>query len=178
MFDIVFSPYGESSFVTALDVINSTDYNLSTTYTIVNKIRPGALLASGNKIRLTVEAPYTANGTISAAYIGNSATTGNAWNFADTPTLITWAGSTSLTLVAGNIYTSDEITFHLDHSLAISIAYNVAASSYERYAANLGSNFIGYSLGGTLEAATVAKSSGYFPYAGYTDFISKLEVAN
>jgi hypothetical protein len=168
-------PFGESSFETCVEKVNTLETILAANYTVVNKIRPPALLVSGTKVRLTVEAGLRAGGTVSATYIGLSSISGDPWDFASTPTQITWDTATSLTLLVGKVHVSDEIDFTLDATKAITIAYNITSGCRLRYTGNLGTNYLAYSKSGVSEAGTVNKGASYVPTSGYNHLLTKLE---
>lgn len=171
-------PFGQSSFIPAVTRPHTNSSVVTaTTYTIVNKYRPSIILASGSIIRLKVEAAPTGAATLSATYIGRSATSGDAWDFAATGTQVTWNGGVaSLTMEAGQSYLSDEITFDLTDTESVSVAMNVASGSYLRFCSGI-APFVAYTKASVSEAATTNKGATYIARAGTNYFVSELQVA-
>lgn len=169
-------PTSGSTFVPTFTKAGTADMTLGANYTIVNKYAPSLLLASGSVVRLTFEGAMSGNTAITAAYIGLAALTGDAWDFASTPTAITWEKATSLTMIKGNNYLSDEITFALDDTVPIMVAMNVSTASVLRYASGLANHRLAYIKSGVSEAATVNKGASYTSQAGYNYIVSKIEV--
>lgn len=153
---------------------------ITATQTLVQKFNSTAILATGPKIRLRVRPSSVANATISATYIGLSATSGNAWNFAATPTQIKWDnGQTSKILNANTEYESDLINFDIPSGAAISIAFNLASGSAVRlFSTTTTTDYIRYIKNSVSEAATILKGSTYTGTANRVDLITKLIVVS
>jgi hypothetical protein len=166
------------SFQEAVSSPLTTATALSATRTSVMKILPAAILATGSRIKIRVRAHPTGAFTLAGAYIGLSATTGNAWNFATTPTQITWDnGQTSKTVAAGLEAESDEVAFEVSGAAAITVAFNVASGSRLHYASGLGASRPGYVKNSVQEAGSTSKGASYTSVAGRSEFLESLWVA-
>jgi hypothetical protein len=151
---------------------------LSAARTTVQKINPDAIGATGTSIKIIAAAPATGPITLSAAYIGLSAISGNAWNFASTPVQITWDnGQTSKTIAAGQTAESDAASFTVDDSASISLAFNIASGSRILFRTGLGTSRILYFKNSVSEAGTASKGSGYTGASGRSDIVTTLLVA-
>lgn len=147
-------------------------------FTIVSKYQIGALAVSGNPTRITVKAASSAGGTLSAIYIGQVATSGNAYNFDGGQVQVLFGGSGSLTLTAGGgPYLSDDIAFSIDQSRAICLAYNVTGTTTLARLNSLGSNYVSYYRNAVAQAASTLKSSDYTVAAGAILNCFKIEVS-
>jgi hypothetical protein len=161
------------------DLVTKTGV-ISTTRTIVQKIFPAALSATGSSIKIIAEASPDGPVTLSAAYIGLAATaTGaKAWDFASTPVQITWDnGQATKTIEAGQQVESDAASFTIDGSATICIALNMAANSRIIYRTGLGSSSILYFKNSVSEAGTVSKGASYTGTSGRADIISMIMAA-
>ena len=181
---MIISPYtgfADGPFQTVLGPIaTAADANWAN-YTVVGKYMPAALAASGSSIRLKLQGPVVAGRTttINNVYIGLAATSGNAYNFDGGQVAVTFSGSASLTLGTGHVRTSDVITFTIDGSKAVLIAYNLNSTAANRlsYKTGLGGNYTMYRLSGTLQAATTAKNAGYTPTGSASPILSIMDCA-
>jgi hypothetical protein len=136
-------------------------------YTIAVKMKTGVNLLGGTKTRVFIAAPNTAACSWSAMYIGEGATTGNAYNFATTPVQVTFGGKTSLTLAQKGTATSDPIALDFNPTKTHILAFNVSSSALRRLTTtDPAKQVISYLKAATSEAGTVAKASGY---AGHTN---------
>lgn len=146
--------------------------------TIVQKYQAAAIGKTGGRIKLVVMTSSVAPTTLSACYIGRSATTGNAWNFAASPTQITWnLGQTSLTILSGQTITSDEIVFDVTGGQALSVAFNIATNAAPKAVTGLSTNYIRYRKASVSEASLTTKGSSYAASSGRIDCVAQLLVA-
>lgn len=95
---------------------------------------------------------------ITACYIGQAALSGNPYDFAATPTPVTFAGSPAKTIAAGVTATTDVILFAPDVARPIVISYDVVGSSDPGVTAS--ANFAFYQLGSSPAAAQLAPPGG------------------
>ena len=177
---IIVNPHGSFASQAFQDVVNKTrtpdQSPIAANFTFVQKYLTAGLSAGGGIVRVTLLGPAAGASTvISAMYVGLSATSGGAWDFAASPTQITFAGLGSVTLVAGSVATSDDISFNISGANAISIATNVTSGSKYRFGVGFGTNFIAYATSGVSEAATVDKGASYSATGGRINFISRIE---
>jgi len=160
----LFSP--PTSFGTLRSFTMTTDNNGLTGFTLVDIFSPSALVLPPNiitQMRITFEAGSTEGFTITNAYIGHGAVSGDAYDFTSTPEQILFSGSDSVVIPAGGTVASDSVFFSYNkiNSLAIALYANGgAASDMARYVSGI-SNISFYYKAATNEAATVNKSAGY-----------------
>ncbi len=147
-------------------------------YTIVSKFLTPVLAASGSICRITLTGPSVGGQSISAMYIGQGATSGNAYDFDGGQVQVLFGGSGSRFLATSEVVISDDVTFAITGAKPILIAFNLntAASNLARIT-GLSSNYINYQLGAVAEAATSAKSAGYEVQASRIHCTFKIEVA-
>lgn len=166
----------QPAFTVALNTSSTSD--AGNTFTFVQKFLPAVIAKSGGSVRVVFTAATTGPGTVTGCYIGLSATSGNAWNFAATPTQIFWDnGQSSKILTANGVFTSDIASFAVTGSQAISIAFQFATGFRSNSRTGLGSNYIRYSKSGVTEAGTVSKGSSYTATSGRVEVVSQLLVA-
>lgn len=164
MFSIVSSVLDvDRQFYPAVDLrtMDGVDVTGFSSYTVATKIRNTENKIGGSRYRLQFRAPNASNGSVSAVYIGLAATSGQAYNFASTPTQVTFGGKTSLTLTAKKTFTSDPIIGDFNPSQAYIVAMNVSSSALRRYTGNPARGVTSYYKAATSEAGTVSKASGY-----------------
>lgn len=131
-------------------------------YTVVTKIRRQENLLGGSRIRVVIRSPNNTDSSLSAVYIGEVATSGNAYDFASSPTQLTFNGKTALTLTAKQVYASDPVTLDFNSGKAHIVAMNVSSSALRRFTAPAGErNVISFYKAAVSEAGTAAKGSGY-----------------
>ena len=165
------------SFQPAFNINLAGDAGGSTTQTNVVKILPAALSVTGTRVKIRVRSGQTAALSLTACYIGLSATTGSAWNFAAAATQITFGGVGTLTLGAQQEIESDAVDFVVDKSAAISIAFSVSANSRHAFSTSVGGNFIRYFLNSVSEASSTTKTAGYSNTGSRLDLIESLILA-
>lgn len=162
-------------------VVAQTSVTSDTTrsgYTIVDKYLPAAFSAVGTTIRLTIQGPALGTGTLNAVYIGQAATSGNAWNYDGGQVQVTFSNSAAVSFIAGQSIVSDQITFTIDKSKAILVAYNVGSSTTLRKMSSLNTtNFISYVHSALQEAGSTSKTASYTAATGTSYITSQIEVA-
>ena len=100
---------------------------LTATRTTVQKFLAGAITQTGSKVKIKFRSSGVANAGVTDVFIGESATTGSAYNFnTGTATRITFGGSNGITLLAGQEMESDLVTFTIAGSKAYSVAMNLS----------------------------------------------------
>lgn len=144
--------------------------------TIVEKVFSGGLARTGNIVKVRMRASTAGPVTVSACYIGLAATSGDAWNFASSPTQLTWSGSSSVTLTADLESDSDQVAFAVTGA-SIAIAMNITALGWNRFRTGLSSDYVRYFKSGVSEAASTTKGASYTATSGRLDILSALLVA-
>ena len=145
-----------------LTSLPGADATTFTTYTVVTKMRRSENLRGGNRVRVTFRGPNSTSCTLTAVYFGRAATTGNAYDFASSPTQLTFGGKTSVTFQANKSYSSDPITFDFDPSNPHIVAMNVSTATLRRLTAPTESTGLtSYYRAATSEASSTTKTAGY-----------------
>jgi hypothetical protein len=159
----------------------TVDYNYAG-YTIVTKFMPTFLQSSGTGVRLTLHGPVNAGSavTVSKVTISPAATasTSDLYDSSTTPTNVTFRSSDSVSLARNGYALSDEITFTIDRSRAILIAYNVSSSGGGMVPIRTGINTSyasSFFRAATAEAGTTNRTTGYSASAGVSAFLFQLE---
>ena len=96
-------------------------------------INANTFSTSGNTINLTFQSSSSASTTISGVYIGQKATSGDAWAMqSGTVSQFTFSGSTSVTIPANGSVTTDNLsyTFNSANTYIISVGYSSASVEY------------------------------------------------
>lgn len=160
-------------------MIPTSDNNLGG-YTIVNKYMPSFLQSAGTGVRLTLRGPLTVGSTctISNVTISLASNTVGAdpYDSAAAPTAVTFRTAASVTLARNGFALSDEISFTIDRSRPILIAYNVAANGVVPFVTGLGTGVAAaYRRAATTEAATQNRTAGYSGMAASSAFLYRLE---
>lgn len=164
------------AFTLNLNTNDTKDRN--TIYTIVQKFNSNVISRTGESIRVRVTGDSVGNGLVSACYIGLSATSGNAWNFASAPSQILWRnGQTSLTLAPNEVLLSDPLDFTVTGGQSLSIAFQTSTPARFKSISTLGANYINYSKASVSEAGSTTKGTSYTATSGRVLFISQLLVA-
>jgi hypothetical protein len=106
-----------------------TNWWSGTTATITFRaiIGASALSANANAFRLKL-GRVTGNYTIDKMFVGEAATGGNAWDFADTPTQVFFNGSASVTVTSDG-QLSDPVLLLIDSTKTLVISYYVSNDS-------------------------------------------------
>lgn len=98
--------------------------------TYAQVIAAAALSNAGSGVRVTFEAASTQNLNISKAYIGEQASSGDAWDIeTGTITQLTFGGgNANTTITAGNTGDTDEVTFTVDPAKSYVIKFYVQST--------------------------------------------------
>ena len=86
---------------------------------------------NGTSVAISLKAHSSSGATIDNAYIGQAATSGDAYDFASTPTEILWSGTSGVTLGAGANTESDFVTFTLDSTKDHIISFYLSAGDIQ-----------------------------------------------
>lgn len=166
--------------IMAGDVVTpvSLDLNatINTTRSYRFRIGTAALLSSYSFVRIRIDGPSA--GTVKPivnAFIGRAATSGDAWDMAETgpaPVRLTFSGSSGVTPPVGGSVYSDWVAFPLDNAFAHIVALDYSATSGAlRYRSGAPSGYTNYLKdGGPAEAGTPNVSG----YGSVIDFIGGL----
>jgi hypothetical protein len=178
MLSTLAAPLRFPSFTSSIGVNNpSTSAVTTSATTLITKYLPGAIHATGNYFRLLVIGPATGTCTLTNTWIGLPATSGNPYNFNGSQVRVTWdGGSSSKTLSPNVLYYSDLISFVIDDTKSVILAFDVASGSSARYASNIGANFVSYYRLATTEAGTTLKTAGYTSVAGFNYIMGNIQV--
>ena len=158
----------DAGFSSAVDLsdLSGTDHNTSigTGLTVVVRIRPVRNLRSGNQLRVYLRGANSQSTTVTAAYIGEAATSGHAWDFASSPasTQLTFNSTGSVVIPEKRVAVSDVVDFEFNAARVHLVAFTVTAGYLRHLTAVPGSKeVVSYYKSNTSEAGTADKSSGY-----------------
>lgn len=151
--------YANYSVQSLTHTLDTTYGGWSGTYTIVQKIPASALTVNGASVNVTFAAQPSGTLQIVDAFIGHAATSGDAYDFAATPTRLTFSGGNGVTTATGGTATSDTVTFALDETKDLLVAININSTATLK-AVVTASGYATYWKTGAADAATVNKS-GY-----------------
>jgi hypothetical protein len=171
----IFSSYQ----LTELDFKESTRFSPDAvsdliTCTAIVKLKPHLLTVKGSKLRLILKGNQVSNTSITGCYVGKSSVTGKSYDFATTPTAITYNGSLNFTIPSQGLAT-DIVDFDTNDIVPYTFAFGVVSSRYARYDNAIqsypsGSRPVGYqggdlvnwvSQGAVVEPAVVNKVATY-----------------
>lgn len=126
--------------------------------------------------RYCLKAAPANNMSIAECFIGEQAASGDPYDFATTPTRITFGGNNGITVTAGQTAQSDDITFALDKTkvYVLSVSFT-ATASYMSYGPSSGSYYYKTSAAASVATANV---SGYSQIATSVAMLSKIEKKN
>lgn len=160
------------TFVPCVDVTatgTKAQSNAYAGFTGLTKFLPAALAAGGSTCRVTVQGPLASGSPFAwgQMWIGQGATSGNAYNFDGGQVQLLFSGSASGSLGTGASLVSDTATFAVTQSRAIIVAWQVPVGTPSNLVLcnGLSSNFVTY-LSLVQEAGTTLKSAGYSPTNG------------
>ncbi|MBW2106756.1 MAG: right-handed parallel beta-helix repeat-containing protein [Deltaproteobacteria bacterium] len=130
-------------------------------YNMRSLIPNASFAASGDQIQIKLEG-HTANQTIlDSVYIGEVASTGDAWDMeSGTITEITFASGSGVTIAAGNTATSDWVTYAFDKDKDYFISYGVNAATYLRLDINEGQSYYKADVSADAGTANVTDYTG------------------
>lgn len=132
------------------------------------------LSTSGTTVRITMKASTLAGCSIDAAYIGHQALAGDPYDFDGGQVAITVSGSPSFTIGAGAFAVSDPITFALDETKNLVLAFHFDTTSDVRSGSVSGIS--GYYKVAANETATSNVSGMTFDGTFYGKLVSRIEV--
>lgn len=179
-------------------VAAGSNATIAANFTFVQKIKPGAFLAGvgGPYVRMRLTGPSAGvpstdpdPTTISAVYIGNAATSGDAYSFDGNQTQVTFSGSGSIVLPVSSLASAASVKSDtilpataIDWTKDVLIALDVTSGSDYRYSTGHNTtNFIAYAKSGVSEASTTDKGASYTSAgsgAGRVNFITGIETAS
>lgn len=166
-----------ASFTQALAINNNSSINGTASATWVDKYQSNTLTAGGSNVRLTFKAPSGGKTWITACYIGNAASTGNAYDFDGSQVQVTFnSGANSATINASTSVVSDTISFSVNPANVILVAFNMPTTSwFNGFGTSLGAKYVRYTHIANQAASTV-KSASYTANGGQSGVISLFEV--
>lgn len=94
-----------------------------------NVIDSDSILKSGTIIRVSFRSATTEALTIDAAYIGHQALSGDVWDFDGNQVELLFSGGSGFAISSSSSITSDDITFALDASKNLIIAFGVNSTT-------------------------------------------------
>lgn len=151
-------------------------------YTLVNEFAIAGLSLPSLPIvgvRCTFQAAAATEGlTITNAYIGHKAASGDAYDFAATPTQLLFGGAAGYAIGIGSQQVTDFAPFAYNKTSNLLVAFYVnggASVDTLRYIASGVSNVNSWFRAATNEAGTVNKTTGYTANAGRLLAINKIE---
>lgn len=137
-------------------VSGSAVFGANTTFRIV--IKPNYFTVPITNIRVTFFCGAGSSNPITAAYVGQQASSGDAFDFASTPTQILFGGSSGFTMSAGSTKVADTATVTLDVTKGIIVSLDMSGGSDGGNTTD--SNFEFYQLGSAPQASIVNAASG------------------
>lgn len=149
-------------------------------FTIVTKYSVPILSAAGTICRITMQGPTSGQTSVTACWIGQGASSGNAYNFDGGQVQAKFGGSNSVTLGTGAIAVSDDIAFSINLSRSILVAFNISGSPASQQTVRrtgLGGNYVAYEGAGVQEAGTTLKAGSYGISNGVAYAPFRIEVA-
>lgn len=164
-------------------------------YTIITKIPAAYIAQTGSSCRLRLMLPKSA-GTISNVYIGQAATSGNAYDFDGGQVQVQFNGANGITWAASSAthdILSDDIAFAITATEAVLVAFNVASStslmttSTLAFSATTGSGIPNYNKNSPIvsyyhaslsEAGSTTKTASYGVQSGVDYGVYYIEAGN
>lgn len=159
--------------------LNSSAYDAVHTFTIRSVFTSSALtgVVSATKIRITLQSNANGGFGCDEVFIGQQAGSGDPYDYASTPTRITFSGSNGFSIAgASSTLLSDEITFPFAASTNYVIAMDVVATAGGGHPGSLAtfSGATAYDVSGN-DAQTV-NASGYTTRTQNVIGVSKIEI--
>jgi hypothetical protein len=161
-------------------LVPTVDHNYAG-YTFVTKYMPYFLQSSGTKVRLRLRGPIAPGGTVTLSKVTISlaanATTSDLYDSSATPTNVTFRGADAVSLTRNGYALSDDITFTIDRSRAVLVAYNVSSSGggIVPFAVQKGPYVSTYRLTAVAQAGTANRTSGYLVTSGASVFLYEMD---
>jgi hypothetical protein len=134
--------------------------------------------ASGGHISVSIVSIAGSSGAgLTGAYIGNQASSGNAYNFDGGQVRLTFGGSGTITGVTGaNTYVSDFVPFRYTAGKALVFAIDVSVSGNWEAGENTSVPESLYYLSSVTDASQTAPSGTWTGPSGECDFITLIRV--
>lgn len=166
--------------VTNLSVTLTGNDNVNNGLTMVQRFETAALTmppGTISQMRFTFQAAAAEGFTVTNAYVGHAAGSGDAYDFSTTPVQILWGGSGSKAIAAGTEELSDWVSFSYDKTSPLLIAFYFGGGTSvdaPKFITGLGTNYARYYKTAN-DAATVNKTGYTGPDSGYLIGINKIE---
>lgn len=150
-------------------------------YTVVTKIPASSIMVPiGRQIRLTLSG-VTSGAAINAVYIGNPATSGNAYDFNGSQVQVTFSALSGFTIASQQTgirwYQSSDVIDFSPTSNVLLVAYNIGSGTGTAVAQYTLSGATTYYKSAVQAAATSAKATGYTAAANVVNLLHKIETA-
>jgi hypothetical protein len=147
-------------------------------YNIRNVLGASNLSGSGTQIRVEFQSG-TVSGydlPLSGAYVGEKASSGNSWDFDGNQVQLLFGGSSSKTILSGEKFFSDWVSFSVDDTkdLIVSFAITASTNNSTAYSSTLGNSMYYKSSSGSDVGTTAPSSYSTVGTANYC--VSKIEV--
>lgn len=173
------SPSSLLQFQTVLSYANNAAKTVgASNITLIVKYAAAALKQTGSTVQLTIQGSAGGSTTCTAAWIGLPAASGNAYNFDGNQVQFLFNGNGTPPVIGPaltNTVTSDNLSFTIDGSKAVLIAFNINSGSFPATLASQ-TNLTSYIKPGVSQAGTAAKdTSGYVATAGANIFVKLLQ---
>ena len=165
---------------TALSQTLNANANAWNGFTVVMQFPASVLTLPSSPItgvRVTFEAGTTEGLTVTNAYIGHRAGSGDAYDFSTTPVQLLWGGASSIAIGSGASSTSDMSNFQYDKTSDMLIAFYIGGGTtvdMMRERTGLSASIVQYNKAAN-DAATVNKT-GYGSNTGRILAINTIEV--
>ena len=150
---------------------------------VVVKLRPPAVLALGERMRVKIQGPPTGSCTVLSSTVGPAITeAGNAWESASVEAL-TWDGEASATAESAQELYSDPIEPAYDGSVSLCVAFTFDEGSRLSFAAKVSDDVVTFfkdgveAVDGVYPDASLARGAGYSPLAGFSVGLVAVEVS-
>ena len=133
-------------------------------YTCRNIVIANSISSSGSGVKINFKASASLGLSLDSVYIGEGASTGNAYDFLSTPTKVTFnSGSSGFTIATSGTISSDTIQFSFDKTKKYIISFHVSNSgsgTNDSLAGRSGTNY--WTRAGGDDSASITAASGYY----------------
>ena len=171
-------PPPSGSWHTIYDTATTTPATGLTGIGVRNWIDPAAYITppdTASKIRVTFSAVGGSGDLSLTGYAGQSAASGDAYDFDGNQVELKVSGSGSISVTSGTTVVSDEATLAWDKTKPTIISLGYVGDN-QAYKGGLGSNFNGYYKSGAAGEVGTTDVTGYTAGVGNVYAISKIEV--
>ena len=142
-------------------------------YAVRQLISSGNLLTSGGtSVRVTFLLSASVSATITGAYIGHAASSGDAYDFETTPTQLFFGGDAGVTVAANTSQITDPANFVIDPAKNLIVSFQCSSNTAVRYASSSPGNTGYYRLGGS---ASDVNTTGFSAASGIVYFVTLIE---